>query len=308
VITKSIYTTTTRIAYGCGDQDVNPDDLYSHIRRITSGMNKRRLIPPFMWEWVLNDNAEFKESIQFIHSIIDNSLKIHAGSKSDVKIEDVDADIKTSGDNYISQMLSSGLNDDDIKQEASTFFLALSDSTSGVILSSLMYLLTNEHVKTKLMEEISSVENVWDVNTLTNLVYLHCVINEALRLSPSASLIPREADKDFQLGEHMIPKGTGILVNVEYIHRDPLTYPDPDKFMPERFLEYKTRTHIPNFFGFGYSARRCPGMKIGHMITKLFLVHLLTNYEMSVVPNQNIERIAIVSTLVNELKISCRKK
>ncbi len=45
----------------------------------------------------------------------------------------------------------------------------------------------------------------------------------------------RVASQDYHLGNYHIPKGTLINVPVYPIHHDPDVWPDPEKFIPERY-------------------------------------------------------------------------
>ncbi|KAH6929250.1 hypothetical protein HPB50_025217 [Hyalomma asiaticum] len=53
---------------------------------------------------------------------------------------------------------------------------------------------------------------------------------------PSASrdFVTREAAVDKQYGKIHIPAGTAIMAAVEYIHRDPRHWENPDQFNPDR--------------------------------------------------------------------------
>ena len=98
---------------------------------------------------------------------------------------------------------------------------------------------------------------------LANLPYLRCIVTETLRLHPVApNLLPHEASRGFTVaGGHAIGRGTVVLVDVYSMQRDPRVWDEPEKFMPERFLEAKvdddegTRWMMP----FGMGRRRCPG-------------------------------------------------
>ena len=45
----------------------------------------------------------------------------------------------------------------------------------------------------------------------------------------------RVASCDYKLGNYVIPKGSIINVPVYPIHHDPNHWPDPEKFIPERY-------------------------------------------------------------------------
>jgi cytochrome P450 len=60
-----------------------------------------------------------------------------------------------------------------------------------------------------------------------------------------------------ELGGHRLPAGASVVPSIHLVHRDPATYPEPERFLPERFLDNPpgTYTWIP----FGGGVRRCLG-------------------------------------------------
>jgi Cytochrome P450 len=57
-----------------------------------------------------------------------------------------------------------------------------------------------------------------------------------------------------QIGGYELPAGVTVAPNIYLAHRNPEVYPEPDRFLPERFLETPpgTYTWIP----FGGGVRR----------------------------------------------------
>jgi cytochrome P450 family 135 len=85
--------------------------------------------------------------------------------------------------------------------------------------------------------------------------YLDAVVKETMRLCPAAPIVVRKLLEPMNLGGYPIPAGTTIAPCVHLVHRRPDIYPEPLRFMPERFLENPpgTYTWIP----FGGGVRRC---------------------------------------------------
>ncbi|KAH9937827.1 cytochrome P450 [Epithele typhae] len=89
-----------------------------------------------------------------------------------------------------------------------------------------------------------------------SLPYIQAVIKERRR-------IPR----------YFIPKGALIIANIWAYSRDEKVYPDPERFMPERFLKdgkLDPSVRDPSTIAFGYGRRICPGMHFAE--TSLFMV------------------------------------
>ncbi|HXQ00480.1 MAG TPA: cytochrome P450 [Solirubrobacteraceae bacterium] len=91
--------------------------------------------------------------------------------------------------------------------------------------------------------------------------YLKATIQETLRLRPVISIVVRRLVEPMEIGGRMLPAGCSIVPAIHLVHRRGDTYPQPNEFRPERFLESEggrppgTYTWIP----FGGGVRRCLG-------------------------------------------------
>ena len=61
-------------------------------------------------------------------------------------------------------------------------------------------------------------------------------VNESLRLFPAVARLDRLAKRDAVLKGIHLPKGGRVIVPVYHMHHFAEIYPDPDKFLPERFV------------------------------------------------------------------------
>ncbi|PKI51523.1 hypothetical protein CRG98_028083 [Punica granatum] len=93
-------------------------------------------------------------------------------------------------------------------------------------------------------------------------------------------LIPRRAGATVQVGSYTIPEGAQILVNVWAVGRDPDTWKDPNKFIPERFLGLDIDVKGQNFelLPFGGGRRICPGLPLAIRMLHLMLSSLLNSF------------------------------
>nr|CAI5833647.1 unnamed protein product [Callosobruchus analis] len=87
--------------------------------------------------------------------------------------------------------------------------------------------------------------------------YLEAAINEALRLYSPIPGFGRKLTGDIQLDGVTLPKGLTVICLIYSVHHNPKYFPDPEKFLPERFLnsDIKPYTHIP----FSAGPRNCIG-------------------------------------------------
>ncbi|GAB4852272.1 hypothetical protein Ancab_016464 [Ancistrocladus abbreviatus] len=145
-------------------------------------------------------------------------------------------------------------------------------------------LLSNSEVFHKARTEIDAVIKncrLVDDSDIGKLNYLHCVINETLRLFPVAPLlIPHFSSGECVIEGYRVPKGTVLLVNVWAIHRSPSVWKDPEDFKPERFMEAQASDGEGfKFLPFGMGRRACPGANLAMRMVTLTLATLIQCFD-----------------------------
>ncbi len=78
-----------------------------------------------------------------------------------------------------------------------------------------------------------------DVGTehLHKMTYLEAVLKESLRLYPSVPIVGRRLGEDDVIDGHPSPAGTSAICFIHLLHRNPEVWDEPDKFIPERFVQ-----------------------------------------------------------------------
>lgn len=140
------------------------------------------------------------------------------------------------------------------------------ETTSSTITYALYELAQNQDIQNHLREEVSKVVNSNEgltYDTLTNMKYLNMVVNETLRKYPIIPMSLRKCTETYRIPNTLldIPKGTMVMVPALSYHHDPLYYPNPMTFDPERFTEENIQAR-PSFtyLPFGKSTERSFGM------------------------------------------------
>lgn len=91
----------------------------------------------------------------------------------------------------------------------------------------------------------------------------HSVYKEAMRLYPPAWILAREVKTEDQVTGHRVDGGAQLLLSLREIHRHPDLWRDPDKFLPERFLQPAER-HPFAFIPFSAGPRICSGVQLAY--------------------------------------------
>ncbi|KAK6140101.1 hypothetical protein DH2020_026099 [Rehmannia glutinosa] len=174
-------------------------------------------------------------------------------------------------------------------------FFGGTETTSATIEWGMAELLCHPNTMKKIQDEIDRVVGrTWKVeeNDLNNMPYLQATVKEIMRLHPALQmLLPRNAMEDTEFMGYLVPKNTQIFVNAWAIHRDPVAWPGPLSFKPERFLDSDIDNKGQHFqlIPFGSGRRSCLGMTLGHRMVSLGLASLLQTFDWKLADGANPE-------------------
>jgi len=106
--------------------------------------------------------------------------------------------------------------------------------------------------------------------------YLTATIQEVLRHRPVFLFtIPRAVKQPIVLGGWTYRPPTQLLGCIYLLHHDPLLYPEPQEFRPERFLE--TGPAAYTWLPWGGGRKRCPGLHLAMLELKTVLRTVLAS-------------------------------
>ncbi|XP_002731620.1 cytochrome P450 3A24-like [Saccoglossus kowalevskii] len=178
--------------------------------------------------------------------------------------------------------LSKGLSKDEMLAQSIVFFIAGYETTNTTMSFVCYNLATNPETQVKLQREIDEVMRNYDdvgYEAVSKMKYLDMVVSETLRIFPPPSRFNRECNQDVNINGINIPKGMTVSVSPYVIHHDPDNYPDPEKFIPERFTkEEKEKRHPYAWIPFGAGPRNCIGMRFALIEAKIGLVRVLQKF------------------------------
>ncbi|WNG32438.1 cytochrome P450 [Archangium violaceum] len=176
------------------------------------------------------------------------------------------------------------MTDAELKDELRTLLLAGHETTAIGLAWALHHLHHHPDTLERLLKELAPLGAVPEPEALAKLPYLGAVCDESLRLHPVVAVVGRRTAAPFTLRGRELPVGTGIMAAICVVHRDPVLYPEPERFRPERFLE---RKYSPfEYLPFGGGARRCIGAAFALYEMRIALGTLLAAHRFTLANNE----------------------
>ncbi|KAG1727776.1 cytochrome P450 [Suillus paluster] len=155
----------------------------------------------------------------------------------------------------------------EIKASAATAYAGSVETTVSSLFIFMLAMVNNPEVQERAQAEIDQVvgfDRLPNFDDLPTLPYVGALIREVKRWHPVTPMaIPHSNTEDDFYRGYFIPKGAVITPNVWAMAHNPKKYPDPESFLPDRFLNPDGTLNddtLPWIFGFG--RRRCPGSHV----------------------------------------------
>lgn len=191
----------------------------------------------------------------------------------------------------------------EIAQTLFIFLFASQDTSSSAMTWIFQVLAQRPDVLQRVRNENLAVRggcpNVpFDLSMFESLTYTNAVIKEVLRHRPPVIFIPYTTTKAFPITpEYTVPRGAMVIPSCYPALHDPVAFPNPDLFDPDRWITGDAESKTKNWLVFGAGAHDCIARQyvpraMVHMIGKAALeldwVHHAT---------EKSEEIKIVATL-----------
>ncbi len=268
--------------------DVSADlaKLSSSLETLNYLANARMLSPVrFPMHWPTPNNLRFRRAgvvvDTFIYGVIEQR-KQQTGATHDDLLDM----LRLSEDEETGETMS----EKQLRDECVTLFAAGHETTAVAMSWTVHLLMQHPDVLARLRQEVQAV--LGDAQTpapevFRQLTYTMQVIQESMRLYPPAWIMSRMALDDDHIGPYVIPKGDTALVSPYLLHRDPVNWPDPERFDPDRFApgrekERPTYAYLP----FGGGPRLCIGNQFALMEMQILLALLVRQFDLRAVSDK----------------------
>ncbi|KAI0963058.1 hypothetical protein AcW1_000246 [Taiwanofungus camphoratus] len=186
-----------------------------------------------------------------------------------------------------------------------SFLFASQDAMSSGLIYGLQHLADHPAVLARVREEQERVRGgeygkAITLEMMDAMPYLRAVVKESLRLRPPVTMVPYKTTKAFPISDdYTVPVNSMIIPSFYNSLHDPDAYPDPDAFLPERWLdpESSANQNPRNYLVFGSGPHKCIGLEYAVMNIGLVLADaaVLLNWEHVLTEKSN--KVAIIATL-----------
>ena len=256
------------------------ENQHPFIESMLNGLNEAmdqasRL--PVADKLMIKRRKAFEQDVDFMKQLVDDIIQER--KKQDKTGNDLLSLMLHAKDPETGERLS----DENIRYQIITFLIAGHETTSGLLSFAIYFLLKNPDKLKKAVQEADDVlqGGLPTFKQVQKLSYTRMVLNEALRLWPTAPTFSLYAKEDTVIGgKYPIKKNQSVSVLLPKLHRDQAVWgDDAEEFKPERFMHpEKIPQHAYKPFGNGQ--RACIGMQFALHEATMVLAMVLHNLEL----------------------------
>jgi cytochrome P450 len=188
----------------------------------------------------------------------------------------------TGGKDLLSELIVGGMDDDLIRDQMLTLFIAGHDTSTALLAWTLYMVGSYPRVCSALVAEADTLPGNESPTPgqVESLVYFKQVVDETLRLYPPIHVGNRLSAEALSVCGYDIPKGERVMVSIYATHHDENHWPEPERFDPDRFGPGKP--HPPyTYLPFGGGPRNCLGANFAQVEAGVVLARLLQRCELT---------------------------
>lgn len=153
----------------------------------------------------------------------------------------------------------------ELRDEVAGLYFAGHETSANTLTWAFAMLAQHPEVFARLREEADRVigDREPTAEDVTKLDYTGCVVRETLRLYPAGWILGRTATRDANLRGYPVRQGDFLGISPFVAQRLAESWPDPDRFDPERFAGDKSNSNRNfTYFPFGAGPHMCIGIHL----------------------------------------------
>ena len=175
----------------------------------------------------------------------------------------------------------------EVRDQVVTFIVAGHETVASALTWAWHLLAGSPTALARMRDEVDGVCEGGAVtfDDLCRLPWTAAVLDETLRLYPPAWLVTRRSLTSDSLGAVEIPADALIVMSPWLVHRDPVAWPDPERFDPTRFLDdtgsrRRDIAAMTAYLPFGAGPRLCIGRDMALLEGVLVLASLVSRVDL----------------------------
>lgn len=273
--------------FGIRRDDAEIAQLTRDVRTVVAGAMRRAVLPPPLDRLPTPGNRRFWRAHRRLLAQIETIVtRRRAGEerRGDLMSVLLDDAASTGGP-------PDALSAEESADQVMTFLIAGTDTVANTLAWALHTLAEHPAVEERLHREVDAAlaDGAITYDRLPELASVTHVIRESLRLYPPAWLLTRLVTRDTELAGHPLPAGSVIAFSPYLLHHSRDTFPDPDRFDPDRWAG-NPRGRVPRggFVPFGGGARKCIGESFAMTEGALVLAAVAARWRLRAVPGATV--------------------
>ncbi|MEJ8667918.1 cytochrome P450 [Streptomyces sp. MS1.AVA.1] len=261
-VTEAMMALTTRVTSRVLLSDSLDDRTTAEVRdcltAVVRGLFVRTIVPiDALFRLPTPANRRYRRALSRLHEIIDAAI---AERRRGADHDDVLGTLlkAANGDGP-----TRAITDQEVHDHLITLLLTGVETQALTLAGAFSLLARNPQAERRLHAELDSLLAEGrrpGPEDLPHLVYTRCVVSETLRHSSPGWLFTRVATKETELGGCRLPEGATVLYSPHLLHHDPSSFPEPERFDPDRWLPGQpTAEQRRAMMPFSAGSRKCLG-------------------------------------------------
>lgn len=224
----------SRVLFSDSLDAVTTAEVRHSLAAIVRGLFVRTVVPvDALFRVPTPANRRYQRAVDRVHAIIDAVIaERRRGTPRDDLLGTLLAAAQGDGS-------EEAITEQEVHDHLVSLLLTGSESPSMCLASTFSLLAEHPEAERRLHAEIDTVlagRQRPGPDDLPRLVYTRSVLTESLRHSPPGWLFTRMTTRETSLAGCRLPRGATVLYSPYLLHRDPASFADPERFLPDRWL------------------------------------------------------------------------
>jgi cytochrome P450 len=204
------------------------------------------------------------------------------------------------------------MDDEQLRGEMLTLYVAGHETTAWLLAWAISFLVQNPETMANLSDELALLNGKPPtVEDLAKLPYSKMIIQETLRMRPPVWFMQRQIMQEISFNGRTYPKNAMFFILNYANHHDPVIFPQPKAFKPERWAD-DAEKHLPKgaYLPFALGSRICIGNGFALMEAQLLLTYIMQRFQIALLDNPKLPKGSPIILGFAEpvrIKVKCRE-